>query len=81
MLAEKDFPANLPKEYRKCYEELHELLNLIFFTLKEVKEEGWRRKLAEMCVLVLGAGLFEINGGEKPIENYIRCSYIFKDSF
>jgi hypothetical protein len=53
MLAEKDFPANLPKEYRKCYEELHELLNLISFTLREVKDEGWRRKLTEMCILIL----------------------------
>jgi hypothetical protein len=57
MLTEKDFPANLPEEYRKCYEELHELLNLIFFTLKEVKDERWKRKLAEMCILVLALEL------------------------
>ncbi|TDA24986.1 MAG: hypothetical protein DSO01_08720 [Archaeoglobi archaeon] len=54
MLTEKDFPVNLPKEYRKCYEELHELLNLISFTLQEVNDKTWRKKLAEMCILILG---------------------------
>ncbi|TDA25194.1 MAG: hypothetical protein DSO00_08985 [Archaeoglobi archaeon] len=53
MLTKKDFPANLPEEYRECYEELHELLNLIFFTLREVKDKKWRKRLAEMCIFVL----------------------------
>jgi|GEM_PF-5729615 len=70
MLAEKDFPANLPKEYRKCYEELHELLNLISFTLREVKDEGWRKRLTEMCILILSVQ--EKNGiREANTNNYV----------
>jgi len=73
-LSRRDFPANLPEQYRKCYEELHELLNLISFTLREVKDKVWRRRLAEMCVLVLGVQeMSDVNKGlnRQETESYI----------
>lgn len=53
-LSEEDFPANLPEECRKCFEDLYEFLNAITLTLSKVENPAWRRKLAEMCILVLG---------------------------
>ncbi len=53
-LSEEDFPTNLPKKYRKCFEDLYEFLNAITLALSKVKNRAWRRKLAEMCILVLG---------------------------
>ena len=71
-LSEKDFPTNLPEQYRKCFEELHELLNLISFALREVEDETWRRKLVEMCILALGVqelpGLRKLLGKKQNIQ-------------
>jgi hypothetical protein len=77
-LSEDDFPINLPKQYRKHFQELHESLNAIALALSKVEDEAWRRKLAEMCILSLGfQELPEVRerlerAGRQDTENYIR---------
>lgn len=50
----EEFPANIPKEYKKYFEDLYELLNAITSVLSKIEDVKWRRNLAEMCILVLG---------------------------
>ena len=74
MLSEKHIPKNLPRQYWKHYEELHELLNLIFFTLREVRDGEWRRKLAEMCIFLLALELNDLEVSDIN-QNYSRTEW------
>lgn len=52
-LLEGEFLA--AKEYRKRFGDLYEFLNAIAPPRTQVGDGEWRRKLAEICILVLGS--------------------------